>query len=661
METAEKEADPAKFKGVVVNRHKSKPFSAQIRVLGKRSMYFLGNYATCEEAARAADLGLLARSGREGTKTNFPANQYSDDAVADMQARLGEPKKWIKSSCYIGVSAQHPGVWRSGLWTQGQQVRLGDFRDEEEAARQHDLGVLYVHSWLVSACMAKLNFPQKWSQYTRLQLQQMTGYVCKSIIAATVKDPGPAAVVQQGFRCLKPPPSVTLQAGAAAGQHAAPAGSMELKQCVSAAGQHTSAAAAGGGAAAREGARGDGTAAAVATSQQLSWQARQAAASTPNPATGTAAAAMGAGRAVRVGLEGKEQQAVGVKLPGGKTAEQQISRTVPAAAAWDQAAAAKQVQDHGACAAAVTAAEEKLKHARLERKAARRLVPQELRAAKKAVKAAKAELKEAKAAAEAAAEAAQPGTVVAATRQAAAAAIQAAYNQQLKGQEQQQSKKRLREESGSAATVEKDGEEVPKNCRKGFSRSQQHHTLRAPAGQQQQQQWLPSCSKPNSKGTRLQQGLDVPQKEETLQTPLSSSLGSSKRKRQVEQVDLQQLPIAGKKQKLHINPSSAPCATAPHHHTLCKELSAAAAPVAAPAGAPTRNRNQPAAISHPLAAAGGIAAAAAVHPGGRPVPKQQEQQQRALLQRVANLQGLLFGGQAQQSSAAQPQESKKEP
>ena len=712
MENAEREAASAKYIGVFTSL--SKKFCAKIRILGKKTRYYLGSYITAEEAAHAADLGLLASRGREGTKTNFPSDEYTDEAIADLRVRLREPGKRIRATRYRGVSAQGPQAWRSRLVTQNQEVRLGTFKDEQQAAFCYDLGQLYVHGCDVSACMAKLNFPQKWSQYSTTQLQAETREVGNCITAGLLKNADPAAVVQQEARRRQPLPSITLQAGAgaAAGQHSAAAGCVELKQGVSAADQHTSAAAAGGGARGEAAAAPDGgraqlleaaskskrrrAAAAAGISQQavqLADQPRQAPASTSDSVTG-AATAVGPGRAVTVGLAGKGKQAVGVKQPGGKTGEQQSSSISLASAAWDQAAAAKLVQNGGPFAAAaavaavtaVTAAREKLTHVRGEREAARYLSPQQLKAARKVVKAAKAELKDAKAAAAAAAGAAQPAKVASATKHAAAAAVQAAKYQQPKPhasqqQQQQQSKKRLREDSVTAAGAKTDGGEVSKDDR-GVLTSQQLkqqeakvNTLRASAGQQQQQQCLPSCSKPNSKGTCLQQGLDVPQKASTLRPPSSSSLGSSKRKWQVDEVDLQQLPAAGKKQKLHSKPNSAPCATAPHHHTLGRELSAPAVPAAA--GAPAHGCRQPAGISQPAAAstciaatkgykkggrgtAAAAAAAATANPGRaadwgeRPVPEQHQQHQRVLLQRVANLQGLLFGGRAQLTSAAKP-------
>ena len=500
-------------------------------------------------------------------------------------------------------------------------------------------------------------------------------------------------------------------------------------------GQKSAAAAAAAGTAVRA-AAGAATATAGAGRREGELLLLQVMSAAATPVGG--AAAVDAGRVVGVGAGHKGKQATGAKQHGGEIASMETQQSSKGCPATEPAiAAAEQVQDR---AAVVAAAKEELRRARVEREAARHLSPQRLKAAKKAVKAAKAGRKEAKAAAKAAkaereqakaaaakaerkqakaaaaakavrkqakaaaaakavrkeakaaAEAEQEEAEVAAvdarqpakaaaTNMAAAAAVQAAYPQHFNTQQQQHSRKRLREESPAAASIMtySDMPRVSKKMKSGMKQQEgKVHTLRAPIGQQQQQ-WLASSIKPSLMGTQHQQLLHVDQKTATLQTPSSSSLGSSKRKQRLHEVDLQQLPTAGKKQKLHNKPSSAPCATAPHHHTLCRELSAAAAAVPAPAGAPACGRKLPAAgASRPAAAgmkiaatkgckkgsrarAASTAAKAGVHPGraaasgGRPVPKQQQQQQQeqwTLLERIGNLQGMLYGGQARQKSAA---------
>ena len=696
-DAADKETVPCKWRGVKFEpAAKIKKFRARIRVIGKPGLkpghYHLGYYLTAQEAARAADLGFLARDGRNA-KTNFPLLEYTDEDIAAAGARLKESKKRVGTSQYRGVENPVPQSWAARFMTQQKLVYLGTFRNEKQAARQYDLAQLYVHGCNVLACKGKLNLAY-WPTYSVADLQTLTRDVGERIISSLLRQADPA-VVQQEVKLMQPPASAAMQAGAAApGWHLAAAPCLGLEQAMPAAAMQSppatasgtsmkpAAAAAAGGLtavadtdrrAAAAAARGRGgtacleasvaTAALLQKEQQQSHAAAAAAAARVHPATG-AAAAVGDDMGLEPDLCGNRKQDVGGKRWLGKAAgkiTQHSCHGSPAAVAADPAAvvadpaavaadpaavaadpaAAEQVQDRDAFAsAAVAAAKERLRHVREEREAARHLSVQQLKAAKKAVKAAKAELKEAKAAAAAAmtvaADYEQPAESAAARREVAALA-----------------------EGGN------------KQCLK--------------PQQQQQQQQPYSSSKPSQGEVPLQQGAELARRAGSMQTLPPSSSGSSKRKQQDVDEDLTK-PPPSKKQKLHTKPRSIPFQAAPFPSTQCEELaSAAAAPAGVPAlsRAPARECKQPVGLLQPApaaavkkgaaqsykqregaataaaAAARGLGRAAGVGQLSQPTKKQQHhQQQLALLQRVARLQGLLWGAQVQQYSAAKPPAAK---
>jgi len=109
MDGANKQTHAIKYKGVESQAFsKYHGFVARIHIFGTSRRYYLGVFATAEEAARAADLAYLASRGR-GTKTNFPAEQYTDEDIAAARTNLKEPRKTMKGSQYKGV--EFAGSW----------------------------------------------------------------------------------------------------------------------------------------------------------------------------------------------------------------------------------------------------------------------------------------------------------------------------------------------------------------------------------------------------------------------------------------------------------------------------------------------------------------------------------------------------------------------
>ena len=324
-----------------------------------------GCYATGEEAARAADLAALAMRGREGAKTNFPSELYSDEQIAAARAKLREPEKLVKSSHYKGVKAHGPRRWHARLCTPYAQIYLGVFVDEEEAARRYDLAEIFVHGCDLSACAARVNFSD-WSKYSTRELQVLTRDVGDWITARLVKRAPPAAVVQQVATRTGPAGA----AASAASRHAAAAAGIEPKQAPKPAAKHppppaTAASSAGRGAAAGAGVKlleEPSTGAIPAEADQATVQMasfikpvtplvkeqQAATAGHPHPASTVAAADDGSNR-FWGGTGGHRKRATAAKqLPskGIGKALQQSSVAAPAAVASEQ------VQDPHVLAAA---------------------------------------------------------------------------------------------------------------------------------------------------------------------------------------------------------------------------------------------------------------------------------------------------------------------
>ena len=102
---------------------------------------------------RWPDLQIDHINGNPGD--NRPCNLRSASARENSCNRR---VRATSSSRYLGVSWHARGKrWTARICRDGRDIRLGDFRDEQEAARAYDAAAVVIHKQF-----ARLNFPHEW-------------------------------------------------------------------------------------------------------------------------------------------------------------------------------------------------------------------------------------------------------------------------------------------------------------------------------------------------------------------------------------------------------------------------------------------------------------------------------------------------------------------
>ena len=127
------------YKGIHMDRDK---YRAEIQIPnGKRK--FLGNYDTAEQAAyqynSAANMlfGKFAYLNELPIVTNVKTGQVVTGKIYDPNYKLYEPTKKFQSK-YYGVSKNARNGYRARIVRNRQEIRLGNFHTEKDAAKAVD-------------------------------------------------------------------------------------------------------------------------------------------------------------------------------------------------------------------------------------------------------------------------------------------------------------------------------------------------------------------------------------------------------------------------------------------------------------------------------------------------------------------------------------------
>lgn len=133
------------------------------RVGGKT--HHLGFFDSEEEAARARDRAAL-HLGRDPAKCNFPPEETEPASVEELKNDAWQRHKEKTTSRYTGVFwSSSQAVWCARIIVDKVVRRLGEFDDEEAAARAYDRAALRYRGdaqrpqWI--------NFPDEWGGLVR--------------------------------------------------------------------------------------------------------------------------------------------------------------------------------------------------------------------------------------------------------------------------------------------------------------------------------------------------------------------------------------------------------------------------------------------------------------------------------------------------------------
>lgn len=117
----------------------------------------VAGFASVEEAAVGRDRLLLhANAAADRARLNFPRRRLSPASVEELRRELWSSVKAATTSKYRGVywSTRNGGRWIATISVKDRIIGLGQYRDEEQAARAYDRAARELRS-----AQTRLNFP----------------------------------------------------------------------------------------------------------------------------------------------------------------------------------------------------------------------------------------------------------------------------------------------------------------------------------------------------------------------------------------------------------------------------------------------------------------------------------------------------------------------
>src|SRR5262245_38315180 len=141
----------SRYRGVHRGSGVARPWHASISVAGR--MVPLGAWRSERAAAEAFDRAARHYAG-EQLALNFPGRWLPPADAPKLLAQARRRSREKTSSDFLGVTwVKSRGLWRASITDGGRRHWLGNFADEEDAARSYDQSAL-----LLKGARARLNF-----------------------------------------------------------------------------------------------------------------------------------------------------------------------------------------------------------------------------------------------------------------------------------------------------------------------------------------------------------------------------------------------------------------------------------------------------------------------------------------------------------------------